>query len=155
MNGTGKLELTGNLGDVMKESARAAISYIRANNKALSVSDDFSVKKDIHVHVPEGAVPKDGPSAGISIACALVSALSGKAVKQSVAMTGELTLTGRVLKIGGLKEKAMAAYKAGVSTVIIPEENLNDVEEFDSVVKDTLKFVPVRRFSEVVGVALN
>lgn len=155
MNGTGKLELTGNLGDVMKESARAAVSYIRANNKALAVADDFSSKQDIHVHVPEGAVPKDGPSAGISIACALVSALSGRAVKQSVAMTGELTLTGRVLKIGGLKEKAMAAYKAGVSTVIIPEENLNDVEEFDNAVKDALTFVPVRRFSEVVSVALN
>ncbi len=155
MNGSGKLELTGNLGDVMKESAKAAISYIRANNEALGISGDFCEKKDIHIHVPEGAVPKDGPSAGISIALALTSALSGRAVKQSVAMTGELTLTGRVLKIGGLKEKAMAAYKAGAGTVIIPEENLSDVEEFDGAIKEALSFVPVRRFSQVVSVALN
>ena len=155
MKGNGKLELTGNLGDVMKESAKAAISYIRANNEAFSVSDDFSEKSDIHIHVPEGAVPKDGPSAGITIACALVSALSGRAVKQSVAMTGELTLTGRVLKIGGLKEKSMAAYKAGAKTVIIPADNLSDIEEFDSEIRNALEFVPVKRFSEVVSLALR
>lgn len=155
MPGSGKLELTGNLGDVMKESARAAISYIRANADILGVDASFAEKKDIHIHVPEGAVPKDGPSAGISIACALVSALSGRAVKQSFAMTGELTLTGRVLKIGGLKEKAMAAYKAGVSTVIIPEENVSDVEEFDSEIKAALEFVPVRTFAQVAGFALE
>lgn len=155
MPGSGKLELTGNLGDVMKESARAAISYIRANADILGVDASFAEKKDIHIHVPEGAVPKDGPSAGISIACALVSTLSGRAVKQSFAMTGELTLTGRVLKIGGLKEKAMAAYKAGVSTVIIPEENVSDVEEFDSEIKAALEFVPVRTFAQVAGFALE
>jgi len=155
MKGNGKLELTGNLGDVMKESAKAAISYIRANNEAFSVSDDFSEKSDIHIHVPEGAVPKDGPSAGITIACALVSALSGRAVKQSVAMTGELTLTGRVLRIGGLKEKSMAAYKAGAKTVIIPADNLSDIEEFDSEIRNALEFVPVKRFSEVVSLALR
>ena len=155
MKGNGKLELTGNLGDGMKESAKAAISYIRANNEAFSVSDDFSEKSDIHIHVPEGAVPKDGPSAGITIACALVSALSGRAVKQSVAMTGELTLTGRVLKIGGLKEKSMAAYKAGAKTVIIPADNLSDIEEFDSEIRNALEFVPVKRFSEVVSLALR
>lgn len=155
MPGNGKLELTGNLGNVMKESAKAAISYIRAHSNELSVDSSFAEKNDIHIHVPEGAVPKDGPSAGISIACSLVSALSGKAVKQSVAMTGELTLTGRVLKIGGLKEKAMAAYKAGVKTVIIPEENLSDVEEFDAEIKNALTFVPVSKFSQVAALALE
>lgn len=155
MPGTGKLELTGNLGDVMKESAKAAISYIRAHSDELMVDAAFADKKDIHIHVPEGAVPKDGPSAGISIACSLVSALSGRAVKQSVAMTGELTLTGRVLKIGGLKEKSMAAFKAGVNTVIIPEENRSDVEEFDNEIKNALTFVPVTSFSQVVALALE
>ncbi len=155
MPGSGKLELTGNLGDVMKESAKAAISYIRANSDALDVDASFADKKDIHIHVPEGAVPKDGPSAGISIACALVSALSGKAVKQSVAMTGELTLTGRVLKIGGLKEKSMAAFKAGASTVIIPNDNLADIEEFDDEIKNALSFVPVKNFAQVAALALE
>ncbi len=155
MPGSGKLELTGNLGDVMKESAKAAISYIRANSEYLGVDASFTEKRDIHVHVPEGAVPKDGPSAGISICTALVSVLSRRAVKQSIAMTGELTLTGRVLKIGGLKEKSMAAYKAGVSTVIIPAENLPDVEEFDSEIKAALNFVPVKSFSEVASLALE
>lgn len=155
MPGSGKLELTGNLGDVMKESAKAAISYIRANSDALGVDASFADKKDIHIHVPEGAVPKDGPSAGISIACALVSSLSGKAVKQSVAMTGELTLTGRVLKIGGLKEKSMAAFKAGASTVIIPNDNLADIEEFDDEIKNALCFVPVKTFAQVAALALE
>ncbi|MBQ4648738.1 MAG: endopeptidase La [Clostridia bacterium] len=155
MSGSGKLELTGNLGDVMKESAKAAISCIRSNSDAFEVNPKFAEEKDIHIHVPEGAVPKDGPSAGISIACALLSALTGRAVKQSVAMTGELTLTGRVLKIGGLKEKSMAAYKAGATTVIIPEDNMNDVEEFDEEIKNALKFVPVSRFSQVAAIALE
>lgn len=154
MAGSGKLELTGNLGDVMKESARAAISYIRSNGEAFGVDGKFTDNKDIHIHVPEGAVPKDGPSAGISIACSLLSALTGRAVKQSVAMTGELTLTGRVLRIGGLKEKAMAAYKAGVTTVIIPEENLADTEDFDSEIKEAIKFIPVSNFSDVAAIAL-
>ncbi len=155
MPGAGKLELTGNLGNVMKESAKAAISYIRAHHEELCVNSDFADKIDLHIHVPEGAVPKDGPSAGISIATALVSALSGKTVKQSIAMTGELTLTGRVLKIGGLKEKSMAAYKAGVSTVIIPSENIGDIDEFDDEIKNGLKFVPVNNFSQVAELALN
>lgn len=155
MPGSGKLELTGNLGEVMKESAKAAISYIRSRCEELNVASTFVSDRDLHIHVPEGAVPKDGPSAGISIACALVSALSGRAVKQSVAMTGELTLTGRVLKIGGLKEKAMAAFKAGVSTVIIPEENLCDIDNFDDEIKNSLEFVPVCKFSQVVSLALE
>jgi len=155
MAGNGKLELTGNLGDVMKESAKAAISYIRSHSDVFGVNPKFTEEKDIHIHVPEGAVPKDGPSAGISIACSVLSALTGRAVKQSVAMTGELTLTGRVLKIGGLKEKAMAAYKAGVSTVIIPEENLADVEEFDEEIKNALSFLPVNSFLQVAKSALE
>ncbi len=155
MAGNGKLELTGNLGDVMKESAKAAISYIRSHSDVFGVNPKFTEEKDIHIHVPEGAVPKDGPSAGISIACSVLSALTGRAVKQSVAMTGELTLTGRVLKIGGLKEKAMAAYKAGVSTVIIPEENLADVEEFDEEIKKALSFLPVNSFLQVAKAALE
>lgn len=155
MPGNGKLELTGNLGNVMKESAKAAISYIRANHAELNVDASFADERDIHIHVPEGAVPKDGPSAGISIACALVSALSGVPVKQTVAMTGELTLTGRVLRIGGLKEKSMAALKAGANTVIIPEENLSDIAEFDDEIKSSLTFVPVSRFSQVVKLALE
>ncbi len=155
MAGNGKLELTGNLGDVMKESAKAAISYIRSRNDVFGVNPKFTEEKDIHIHVPEGAVPKDGPSAGISIACSVLSALTGRAVKQSVAMTGELTLTGRVLKIGGLKEKAMAAYKAGVSTVIIPEENLADVEDFDEEIKNALSFLPVNSFLQVARAALE
>lgn len=155
MVGNGKLELTGNLGDVMKESAKAAISYIRSNSDEFKIDPKFTEAKDIHIHVPEGAVPKDGPSAGISIACSVLSALTGRAVKQSVAMTGELTLTGRVLKIGGLKEKAMAAYKAGVSTVIIPEENLADVEEFDEEIKNAISFLPVNSFLQVANAALE
>ncbi len=155
MPGTGKLELTGNLGNVMKESAKAAISYIRSHGDKWGIDPKFVENKDLHIHVPEGAVPKDGPSAGISIACSLVSALSGRAVKQTVAMTGELTLTGRVLRIGGLKEKSMAAYKAGADTVIIPSENLADVEEFDDEIKKALTFVPVARFDEVAELALE
>ena len=155
MSGNGKLELTGNLGDVMKESAKAAISYIRSNGDLFKVNPKFVEEKDLHIHVPEGAVPKDGPSAGISIACSVLSALSGRAVKQTVAMTGELTLTGRVLKIGGLKEKTMAAYKAGVKTVIIPAENLSDVDEFDEEIKNSITFVPVENFLQVAENALE
>lgn len=155
MPGSGKVELTGQLGDVMKESAKAAISYIRKHSDELKVDSEFASKKDIHIHAPEGAIPKDGPSAGISMACALVSELSERTVKQSVAMTGELTLTGRVLKIGGLKEKSMAAYKAGVKTVIIPKDNYADINEFDEKIRSAIEFVPVETFSEVVSIALN
>ena len=150
----GKLELTGSLGDVMKESAQAAITYIRAHASELSVEPDFYKKKDIHIHVPEGAVPKDGPSAGVTIATALASELSGRAVRRDVAMTGEITLHGKVLPIGGLREKAMAAYKTGVKTVLIPRSNLRDLEEIDPVVREKLNFIPCSRVSEVFGEAL-
>lgn len=155
MPGNGKLELTGHLGDVMKESARAAVSFIRKNCNSLGIPSDFHEKLDIHIHVPEGAIPKDGPSAGITIATALVSELSGRTVKQNVCMTGEITLTGRVLPIGGLKEKSLAAFKCGADTVIIPKDNEPDISEFDSEVKESIKFIPVRHVSEVFDIALN
>lgn len=138
----------------MKESAQAAITYIRAHASELSVEPDFYKKKDIHIHVPEGAVPKDGPSAGVTIATALASELSGRAVRRDVAMTGEITLHGKVLPIGGLREKAMAAYKTGVKTVLIPRSNLRDLEEIDPVVREKLNFIPCSRVSEVFGEAL-
>ncbi len=153
--GNGKLELTGNLGDVMKESARAAISYIRKHSEELGIDSSFASEKDIHIHVPEGAIPKDGPSAGITIATALISELSGRTVKRDVCMTGEITLTGRVLAIGGLKEKSMAAYKCGAKKVIIPVDNAPDIAQFDSEVKDALEFIPVKHISEVLKIALN
>ncbi len=155
MPGSGALELTGSLGDVMKESARAAVSYIRKHAQELGVEEDFHKKYDIHIHVPEGAIPKDGPSAGITIATAIVSELSGRAFKQSYAMTGEITLTGRVLPIGGLKEKSMAALKAGVKKVIVPRENLKDVSEFDEAIKSGLEFIGVTRIDEVLSLALE
>lgn len=154
MPGTGKLELTGSLGDVMKESARAAVSYIRANSEALGVDADFYKNRDIHIHVPEGAVPKDGPSAGVTIATALVSELSGVPVRRDIAMTGEITLRGHVLPIGGLREKTMAAYKAGVTEVCIPEDNTRDLDEIDPTVRESLKFTPCREISEVLKTAL-
>lgn len=154
-DGTGKLELTGSLGDVMKESAKAAYSYIRSIAAEYSIDTDFYKNKDVHIHFPEGAVPKDGPSAGIGIVTALVSALSGYSVKSDFAMTGEVTLTGRVLAIGGLKEKSMAAYKAGIKTVIIPEENIADIKKFDKVVVDAVNFIPVSHVSEVLKLTLN
>ncbi len=153
--GSGKLELTGNLGDVMKESAKAAISYIRKHSDDLNIQKDFYSNLDIHIHVPEGAIPKDGPSAGITITTALVSELSGRSVKRDVCMTGEVTLTGRVLPIGGLREKSMAAYKCGAKMVIIPFENAPEVAQFDSEVKDALEFIPVKHVSEVLKIALN
>ncbi|MBO4452763.1 MAG: endopeptidase La, partial [Clostridia bacterium] len=155
MKGSGKLELTGQLGDVMKESARAAVSYIRKHCEELNVPEDFYNNLDIHIHVPEGAIPKDGPSAGITIATALVSELTGRTVKQDICMTGEITLTGRVLAIGGLKEKSMAAYRCGAKTVIIPAENEPDISEFDEEVRNALKFIPVKHISEVLSIALN
>lgn len=154
MSGSGKLELTGQLGDVMQESAKAAVSYIRANTKRLGIADDFYKNMDIHIHVPEGATPKDGPSAGITMATALVSALSGKAVRHDVAMTGEITLRGRVLPIGGLKEKTLAAYRAGVKTILIPQENKKDIDELEQVVKDNVTIVPVSDMDEVLRLAL-
>lgn len=154
MDGTGKLELTGSLGDVMKESAHAALSYIRSRCEILGIATDFYKAKDIHIHVPEGAVPKDGPSAGITIATALISQLTGRAIDRYVAMTGEVTLRGRVLPIGGLKEKTMAAYKAGIHTVIIPAGNACDIPELDEAVRKNIRFVPVGHMDEVIGTAL-
>lgn len=155
MDGTGKLELTGNLGDVMKESARAAMSYIRANAVALGIADDFYKTKDIHVHFPEGAVPKDGPSAGVTVCTAMVSALTGTTVRADVAMTGEISLRGRVMAIGGLKEKTMAALRHGISTVIIPKDNERDLEEIDPVVRRSLNFVIAQTMETVLANALN
>lgn len=153
--GTGKMSLTGNLGDVMKESAKAALSYVRSRALQLGVDPEFYSVKDIYVHFPEGAVPKDGPSAGIAITTAMVSALTGIPVRRDVAMTGEITLRGRVLAIGGLREKSMAALRNGVSTVIIPADNVKDLEEIDQTVRSMLNFVPVRQVDEVLVQALT
>ena len=153
--GTGKVELTGNLGDVMKESAHAALSYIRSRTAQLGIEAEFYKDKDLHVHFPEGAVPKDGPSAGIAITTAMVSALTGIPVRREVAMTGEVTLRGRVLPIGGLKEKTMAAYRSGIKTVILPEENRKDLEEIDQTVRSALHFVPVEQVDAVLSEALS
>ena len=154
MDGTGKVELTGNLGTVMKESASAALSYIRSCAQQLGVPTDFYKTKDIHVHFPEGAVPKDGPSAGIAITTAMVSALTGIPVRRDVAMTGEVTLRGRVLAIGGLREKTMAALRNGIHTVLIPAENEKDLEEIDQTVRAALTFIPVKQVDEVLANAL-
>ncbi len=154
MDGTGKLELTGQLGDVMKESARAAYSYIRANSKELGIETKFYKDKDIHVHVPEGAVPKDGPSAGITMTTALVSALTERKARHNVAMTGEVTLTGRVLPIGGLKEKSLAAARAGIDTIIIPEKNKYDMEKLPPSILSKLTFIPVKVVNEGLEKAL-
>lgn len=154
MEGSGKLELTGSLGDVMKESAKAAYSYIRSHAKDFKVPEDFYKTKDIHIHVPEGATPKDGPSAGITMATAMVSALANLKVSHKVAMTGEITLTGRVLPIGGLREKSLAAYRAGIRTIIIPKKNEVDLEKIpESIMKD-MTFIPVTEISEVIKKAV-
>lgn len=154
MDGSGKLELTGNLGKVMKESVHAAMSCLRSRAKELGLDSDFHKTKDIHVHFPEGAVPKDGPSAGIAITTAILSAVTGRGVRGDVAMTGEVTLRGRVLNIGGLKEKTMAAKRNGIHTVIIPHGNAPDLEEIDQTVREALHFVPVETVDEVFAVAL-
>ena len=148
---TVKLKL---LGDVMKESAKAAYSYLRSKKDKYGIDPDAFTKNDIHIHVPQGAVPKDGPSAGVTISTALFSALTGKKVNRSVAMTGEVTLTGRVLPIGGLREKSMAAYKAGVKKVIIPKDNYADLWEIDNIVKQNVEFIPVSSIDEVLAVAI-
>lgn len=153
--GTGKVSLTGNLGDVMKESAKAALSYVRSRAPQLGVDPEFYSAKDIYVHFPEGAVPKDGPSAGIAITTAMVSALTGIPVRRDVAMTGEVTLRGRVLAIGGLREKSMAALRNGVGTVIIPADNVKDLDEIDQAVRNLLNFVPIRQVDEGLVQALT
>ncbi len=155
MDGTGKLELTGNLGTVMQESAKAALSYIRSRAGELGVEKEFYKNKDIHIHFPEGAVPKDGPSAGIAITTAMLSALTGRKVRGDVAMTGEVTLRGRVLPIGGLKEKTMAALRNGMRTVIIPRENEKDLEEIDQTVRRALKFVTAETVDDVFAAAFT
>ena len=155
LKGSGKVILTGSLGDVMKESATAAISYIRSRSDIFNLDQGFYKDSDIHIHAPEGAVPKDGPSAGITMTVALLSALTGTPVKGSVAMTGEISLRGRVLPIGGLKEKTMAAYKYGMKTVIIPKANEPDLDEIDKTVKEHLSFVAVESIDEVLPIAFE
>lgn len=153
--GKGKLVLTGKLGDVMKESAQAAFSYVRSKAVELGIDQDFYEKTDIHIHVPEGAVPKDGPSAGITITTALVSALTGKSVRKEVGMTGEITLRGRVLPIGGLKEKTLSAHRAGLTKIILPKDNEKDIDDIPESVREGLEFVPVTHVDEVLKHALN
>lgn len=155
MDGNGKIELTGSLGDVMQESAKIAITCIRSHSNVLNIDSDFYKTKDIHIHAPEGAVHKDGPSAGVTMATAIYSALSLNSVRHDVAMTGEITLRGKVLPIGGLKEKSMAAYKNGIKTVIIPKANEADLEDVDNVVKENVNFIPVESFSEIISIALK
>ena len=154
MEGSGNIELTGQLGDVMKESCKAAISYIRANAKKFGIDADFHKKYDIHIHVPEGAVPKDGPSAGITIATSLISALTGKKVKKEVAMTGEITITGRIIAIGGLKEKALAAHRAGIKTILVPQKNVRDIEDIPKEVREKINFVVADNMDTVLETAL-
>ncbi len=154
LDGTGKIEITGNLGDVMNESAKLAVSLVRSVSSEYGIDKDFYKNKDIHIHVPQGAVPKDGPSAGVTLSTALLSALSGRKVRGDIAMTGEISLTGRVMPIGGLKEKSMAAYKNGINKVIIPSENVADLSEISDAVKEKLEFVPVHTVSEVFTTAL-
>jgi ATP-dependent Lon protease len=154
LRGKGELIITGQLGDVMQESARAALSYSRAKMEAAGAKTPSFDNVDVHIHVPAGAIPKDGPSAGIAIATALISSLTGKAVRNDVAMTGEITLRGRVLPIGGLKEKALGALRAGIQTVIIPAKNKKDLAEIPANVKRKIKFIPVHQMGEVLSVSL-
>ncbi len=155
IKGTGKTELTGSLGEVMKESAFAAVTYVRSRADELGIDPDFYKTTDLHIHATEAAVPKDGPSAGVTITTAIVSALTGKPILRDIAMTGEVTISGRVLPIGGLKEKSMAAYRAGVKTVFIPEENRCNLEEIDPVVKENVRFIPVKTVDEILALAFQ
>lgn len=155
LDGSGNLELTGNLGDIMKESAKAAVSYIRSRAEKLGIDKDFYKTKDIHIHFPEGAIPKDGPSAGITICIAVISALTGIPVRRDIAMTGEISLRGRVMSIGGLREKTMAALRSGIKTVIIPADNERDLDEIDQTVRKALDFVTTDHVDKVLSVALN
>jgi ATP-dependent Lon protease len=154
VDGKGKFVQTGQLGDVMKESIQAAMTVVRSRAEILGVNPEFNENKDIHIHVPEGATPKDGPSAGVGMCTALVSALTGIPVRAEVAMTGEITLRGEILPIGGLKEKLLAAHRGGISTVLIPEENEKDLVEIPDNIKAKLKIIPVRWIDQVLDVAL-
>ena len=154
MPGKGEFLLTGQLGDVMKESAQAGISYIRSVADVYGIDEEFFKKHDLHIHIPEGAVPKDGPSAGITMATAMLSAITGRAVKANLAMTGEITLRGRVLPIGGLKEKLLAAKKAGITNILVPAQNKPDVEEIDKEITDGLRIVYVENMEQVLKEAL-
>ncbi|MGB1239564.1 MAG: S16 family serine protease, partial [Pseudomonadales bacterium] len=153
--GKGRQVTTGSLGDVMKESIQAAMTVVRSRAQGLGIDPDFHEKQDVHIHVPEGATPKDGPSAGIGMCTALVSALSGVPVKADVAMTGEITLRGQVLPIGGLKEKLLAAHRGGIKTVVIPDENKRDLKEIPDNIKADLKIIPVKWIDEVLDIALT
>jgi ATP-dependent Lon protease len=150
MPGKGQLIRTGQLGDVMKESAQAALSYLRSNAKRLGLDPSFYQGREIHVHLPEGSIPKDGPSAGITMAMAMYSAISGKAARSDVAMTGEVTLRGDVLGIGGLNEKLLAAQRSGIATVLIPEENVKDLREIQARVKEGLEILPISRIEDAL-----
>ena len=154
MPGDGKMSVTGNLRDVMKESITAANAYVKSRSYDLGIPQEWFKKRDIHVHVPEGATPKDGPSAGIAMATTIVSLMTGIAVRKDVAMTGEITLRGRVFPIGGLKEKLLAAHRGGIKTVLIPEENVKDLSEIPDNVKEGLEIIPVSQLDEVLKVAL-
>ena len=155
MPGKGKLTLTGKLGEVMQESARAAVSYLRSRAELFGIEPDFNESLDIHLHVPEGAIPKDGPSAGITMATALVSALTKIAVRKDVAMTGEITLRGKVLPVGGIKDKVLAAYRGGITEVILPKENEKDLEEIPAEVRESMEFHLVESMDEVLRLALD
>ena len=153
--GKGGLTLTGQLGDVMKESAQAGYTYIRSRAKDLGLEENFYETEDIHIHLPEGAIPKDGPSAGITMVTAMVSALTGRRIKASLAMTGEITLSGRVLPVGGIKEKMLAAHRYGVKTILLPHRNMQDLEEIPENVRAEMKFIPVKHMDEVLKLALE
>ena len=155
IGGKGELIITGQLGDVMQESARAAVSYARANLKSFGIDENFFENIDVHIHVPAGAIPKDGPSAGIVMATALISVLTNKPVNKYIAMTGEITLRGRVLPIGGLKEKALGALRAGIHTIIIPDKNKRDLTEIPKNLKRKIKFIPVKHMDEVLSIAME
>jgi ATP-dependent Lon protease len=155
MKGKGGLTLTGQLGDVMKESAKIALTYVRAHGSELGIDDDAFDEREFHVHVPAGAIPKDGPSAGVTMTTALASLLTGRPVRHTVGMTGEVTLQGRVLPIGGLKQKVLAAHAAGLTTVILPERNRADLDDVPADVRDAMTFHPVMTIDEVLDIALE
>ena len=153
--GRGSIIMTGQLGEVMRESAQAALTFTRARADAMGLAESFYEQSDVHVHLPAGGIPKDGPSAGITMAIAMISALSGKPVRRDLAMTGEITLRGRILPVGGIKEKVLAAYRAGITTVILPRRNVKDLEDISSAVREQIQFVPVEHMDEVLALALT